>query len=99
MSRPPTINDFKSYSDLKEAIDEFKRYSDRSTSFYERTVTCFHEIVESVPADKPETVNVLSITPTFLFIYNRRSVKFENARITVERVEICQVGSGYKSRL
>ena len=57
MSRPPTIDDFKSFSDLQEAIDEFKRYSDRSTSLYERTVTCFHEIVESVPAaDKAEVV-------------------------------------------
>lgn len=41
---------------MQEAIDEFKRYSDRSTSLYERTVTCFHEIVESVPADKAEAV-------------------------------------------
>ena len=56
MSRPPTIDDFKSFSDLQEAIDEFKRYSDRSTSLYERTMTCFHEIVASVPTDKTEAV-------------------------------------------
>ena len=56
MSRPPTIDDFKSFSDLQEAIDEFKRYSDRSTSLYERTVSCLQEIVESIPADKAEAV-------------------------------------------
>ena len=56
MSRPPTIDDFKSFPDLQEAIDEFKRYSDRITSLYERTMTCFREIVESVPTDKAEAV-------------------------------------------
>lgn len=56
MSGPPTIDDFQSFSDLQEAIDEFKRYSDRTTSLYERTVTCIYEIVASVPADKAEAM-------------------------------------------
>ena len=54
--RPPTIDDFQSFSNLQEAIDEFKRYSDRTTSLYDRTVTCINEIVESVPADKAEAM-------------------------------------------
>ena len=56
MSGPPTIDDFQSFSDLQEAIDEFKRYLDRTTSLYERTVTCIREILASVPADKAEAM-------------------------------------------
>lgn len=56
MYRPATIADLKSFSDLQQAIDEFKRYSDRSTSLYERTVTCFQDIIASVPADRAEVV-------------------------------------------
>lgn len=56
MSQPATIADLKSFTDLQEAIDEFKRYSDRSTSLYERTVTCFKDIIASVPTDKAEVV-------------------------------------------
>ena len=51
MSGPPTIDDFQSFSDLQEAIDEFKRYSDRTTGLYKRTMTCIHKIVARVPAD------------------------------------------------
>jgi len=56
MSKPPTIDDFNSFSDLQEAIDEFKRYSDRTTSLYERTVACIREIVARVPAENAEAV-------------------------------------------
>ena len=56
MSRPPTTDDFKSFSDLQEAIDEFKRYSDRTRNLYEQTVSFIDEIVASVPADKAEAV-------------------------------------------
>ena len=56
MFRPATTGEFKSFSALQEAIDEFKRYSDRSTSLYERTVTCFQEIIKSLPSDKAEVV-------------------------------------------
>ena len=56
MSGPPATDDLKSFSDLQEAIDEFKRYSDRTTSLYERTVTCIREIVASLPADKAEAI-------------------------------------------
>ena len=56
MSQLPTIDDFQSFSDLQEAIDEFKRYSDRTTSLYDRTVTCICEIVASVSADKAEAL-------------------------------------------
>lgn len=56
MFRPATTGDLKSFSALQEAIDEFKRYSDHSTSLYDRTVTCFQEIIESLPIDKAEAV-------------------------------------------
>ena len=56
MAGPPATDDLKSFSDLQEAIDEFKRYSDRTTSLYERTVTCIREIVASLPADKAEAI-------------------------------------------
>ena len=56
MFRSATTGEFKSFSALQEAIDEFKRYSDRSRSLYDRTVTCFDEIIASLPSDKAEKV-------------------------------------------
>lgn len=36
---------------LQDAIEEFKRYSDRTTSLFKRTSTCFQEIVASIRLD------------------------------------------------
>ena len=34
---------------LQDAIDEFKRYSDRTESLFKRTSSCFQDIVASIP--------------------------------------------------
>ena len=36
---------------LQDAIEEFKRYSDQTTSLFKRTSTCFQEIVASIRFD------------------------------------------------
>ena len=79
------MENFKSYSDLQQAIDEFKRYSDCSTSLYDRTVTCFQEILGSVPVEREaitillpqqeEVKNELQKSPSVFFIGERNCGK------------------------
>ena len=49
---------------LQEAIEEFKCYTDRTTSLFKRTSTCFQEIVKSIEIDSEakDTETVIPFT-------------------------------------
>ena len=48
---------------LQDAIEEFKRYSERTTSLFKRTSTCFQEIVARIPLeDEKDTQTLMPIS-------------------------------------
>ena len=63
LERYSAMADHHLQKSLEDAISEFKCYNDRTTSLFERTSTCFQEILESMDISSSEAEDTNTLIP------------------------------------